>query len=125
MAENSWAEKTILIVEDNIINYKYLELALKSTNAKIIHAQNGQEAITLFNQNPAVNLILMDINLPGMTGYEATEQIRLQNSAVPIIAQTGNELESDLQQCFDAGCNGCLTKPIAADVLIDCIKEYL
>ena len=125
MAEYNWSGKTILIVEDNIINYKYLELALKNTYATIIHAQNGQEAIDLFNQNPGINLILMDINLPGMSGYETTEQIRLQNTTVPIIAQTGNETEKDLQQCFDAGCNGCLTKPIAADVLINSIKEYL
>lgn len=125
MAENNWANKTILIVEDNIINFKYLELALKNTEVNIVYAQNGQEALALFNNNPQIDLILMDINLPGISGYEVTEQIRRTNTTIPIIAQTGSEEVKNLQHCYDVGCNDCLNKPIAANVLIDKIKEYL
>lgn len=124
MADYNWNGKTILIVEDNIINFKFLELALKSTQVNIIHTTRGQEAVDICKSNTIVDLILMDIKLPEMNGYETTENIRLFNTTIPILAQTGTESEEDLQKCLKAGCNDYMIKPINPDQLIDKISTF-
>lgn len=124
MLDYNWSDKTILIVEDNIINFRFLELALKSTQINIIHVTNGQEAIKICRSNSNLDLILMDIQLPEMSGYETTENIRTFNTTIPIIAQTGHEAEEDLQKCLDAGCNDYMRKPIITEQLIKVLHTY-
>lgn len=124
MLDYNWSDKTILIVEDNIINFRFLELALKSTKINIIHVTNGQEAIKICRSNSNLDLILMDIRLPEMSGYETTENIRAFNPTIPIIAQTGHEAEEDLQKCLNAGCNDYMRKPIITEQLIKVLHTY-
>jgi len=80
--------------------------------------------LTLFN-NTKVDLILMDIQLPEINGYEATSQIRLKDLSIPIIAQTAYAMAEDKQKCLDSGCNEVLVKPIRMDDVLTTIAKYL
>lgn len=118
--------KTILIAEDVEYNFKYLEIILsKNKDVTILWASNGIEAVELFKQNPAIDVILMDIQLPEMNGLEATRLIRKQNPKLPIIAQTAYATPSDFESCINAGCNDVLPKPINKTVLLQTIKKHL
>lgn len=119
-------ELTILIVEDEDVSYNYLEILLRRlNNLKLMRARNGQEAVEIAKNNPQINLILMDIKMPVMGGYEATRQIRAFNKKVVIIAQTAFALEGDWEKIEQAGCNDYITKPINMDELIDKINHWL
>ncbi|MBN1768308.1 MAG: response regulator, partial [Prolixibacteraceae bacterium] len=120
----NWKSKTILIVEDTDSNYFFIEAFLERTHANLIWAHNGFEAISMFNENK-VDLILMDIMMPEMDGYEATKQIREINSTVPIIAQTALALPDDEEKCYESGCNYVLVKPISSEDLIATVKRFL
>lgn len=103
---------TILIAEDNDSNYKLFVSILKD-EYQLIHAWNGQEAVELFKKyNPQV--ILMDINMPVMDGYEATKEIRKYSAKVPIIAVTAFAYASDEQRVMESGFDGYMPKPINA-----------
>jgi PAS domain S-box-containing protein len=119
-----WDSKTILIAEDEMTNYKYLTAALRKTNAKVIWAQDGREAVYLCGTHPEVDLILMDIQMPVMDGYEATRKIKELRPDLPIIAQTAYTLASEKEQILKIGCNGYLPKPINRDKLITTIAKY-
>jgi hypothetical protein len=109
--------KTILIAEDNELNFKVLAITLNSTGVTIIHAINGQEAINKLKKHPEIELILMDIRMPVMNGLEAVEQIRLFNKTIPIIAQSAYTDEGDRKKALTAGCNDYLAKPINKESL--------
>jgi signal transduction histidine kinase/ligand-binding sensor domain-containing protein len=114
--------KTILIVEDQEINYIVLNKYLKKTQAHIIWAHNGQEAISIFNSY-AIDLILMDIKMPIMDGIEATIEIRKTNPTVTIIAQTAYAFDNEIRSFLDFGMNGYITKPIRENELLQLINE--
>jgi PAS domain S-box-containing protein len=116
----------ILIAEDDEANFFYLNAVLKrETDATILHASNGREAIELFKNNPGIVLILMDIKMPIMDGFEATKQIKLLNKDIPIIGVTAYAMLGDEKRVFDAGCDGYLSKPINRKILIDKVAQYL
>jgi CheY-like chemotaxis protein len=118
MPKFNWKDKVILIVEDDEINFKFLEAILQDSEAHILQARNGFQAVELCRSISKIDLILMDIKMPEMDGFEATRQIRLFNKKIPVIAQTAYILEIDQDKCFEAGCNEIVTKPID-------IKEFL
>ena len=124
LGETGIVEKpTILIAEDNASNYKLFETVLKK-NYTLIHAWNGIEAIRLFKeQNP--HIILMDLKMPEMDGYEATRKIREISGAVIIIAVTAFAFAEDEQKVLKSGFNDYLPKPIHAQELKDKIQIYL
>jgi CheY-like chemotaxis protein len=131
MADNSnvalyqdWGDKTILVVEDVDVNKIFFDAALRRTNAKIIWAKNGQEAIDMFRDNK-VDLVLMDLQIPIMDGYAATREIKKINPDVPVIAQTAHVMSGEREKCFEAGCNDYLTKPIRLQILFDTLIKYL
>ena len=95
----------VLIVEDDETNLIYLQLVLKDLNIELLKAVNGQAAVETFEQNQDIVLILMDIRLPGMDGYEATSMIRKMNKDVVIIAQTAYAFSSDKDKAIESGCN--------------------
>jgi CheY-like chemotaxis protein len=121
----NWEGRTILIAEDELINYRLLELILTKTKVKLLHGRNGLETLELFKSNPQINLILMDIKMPELDGCEVTKEIRKLNSVLPIIAQTAYALEDERQKSLDAGCNGYITKPINKKDLMELINSYL
>lgn len=115
----------VLIVEDDETNLIYLQLVLKDLNIELLKAVNGQAAVETFEQNQDIVLILMDIRLPGMDGYEATSMIRKMNKDVVIIAQTAYAFSSDKDKAIESGCNDYVSKPIRREELLKKINHYL
>lgn len=116
-------ELTILIAEDNLSNYKLFDTILKG-EYNLIHASNGKEAVELFREyNPEI--ILMDIKMPDMDGYEATAEIRKYSETVPIIAVTANAFEEDERQILSSGFDSYIAKPINGKDLKDRIWTLL
>ena len=120
-----FSDFTILIAEDDLSNFKYLESSLRKTNINILHAHSGEEAVTLFGQNPNVNLVVMDAMMPEMNGFDATEKIKALQPAVPVIILTAYVNQDSIRQAVASGCNDYLAKPIDRDVLISAICKWL
>lgn len=121
----SRGKTTILIVDDEKTAHQLYTIMLESAGYQLLHAENGKEAVELFAGNPGINLILMDIKMPVMDGYEATRQIKKINGHVPIIAQTAYALPADQKQAREAGCNAHLSKPVSRPILIETIQKYI
>jgi CheY-like chemotaxis protein len=115
---------TILIVEDVDFNFIYLEAVLRCTGVKIIWAKNGKEAVEIVIANTDIDLILMDMYMPVMDGYEATAVISKLRPGLPIVAQTAYCLPEDIKKCYAAGCISLLSKPIRKELLINTLAEY-
>lgn len=113
----------ILVAEDDETSLQFLSVILKSISNKILKAANGAEAVEICKQHPDIDIILLDIQMPVMNGYEATRQIRQFNPDVVIIAQTAFALPDDEKKVKEAGCNGYISKPIKTDKLLSIIKE--
>ena len=121
----TWKDKVILVVEDDEVNYKFIEAVLQDTSAQVLHARNGIQAVELCKSINKIDLVLMDIKMPEMDGYEATRLIREFNSKVPIIAQTAFVLENELSKCLEVGCNDQITKPIEIKAFFEKIDKFL
>jgi CheY-like chemotaxis protein len=114
----------ILIVEDDEVSEMLLDKTIKMFGKEFIKARTGIEAVEACKANADIDLVLMDIRLPEMGGYEATKQIREFNKDVVIIAQTAYGLTGDREKAIAAGCNDYISKPIKKDVLIALIYKY-
>jgi len=119
-----WKDKVILIAEDEESNYSFLEHVLKRTGVKLIWAQNGKEAVNIA-QTEKVDLVLMDIRMPGMDGYEATEIIKKENKSLPIIAQTAYALKGEKEMSLDSGCDDYISKPIDITELMGMLSKHM
>jgi len=117
--------KKILIAEDERTNYLFLEALLKRTNAILIWAETGKSAVDAVAKDGTIDLILMDIKMPEMNGYEATNAIKKTNPNIPIIAQTAYALAGEKEKILSAGCNDYLSKPIMGKVLLEKIDKFL
>ncbi len=115
----------IVLAEDDEVSYIYLHEVLSSHNFEVLHALNGAEAVRLVQENPGVDLVLMDIKMPVMDGFEATKKIRKFNREIPVIAQTAFALTEKIDKMMQAGCNDYLTKPVNSEVLMQCIAKYM
>ncbi len=122
---NIWKGKTILIAEDEIVNYMFLEVLFEETGAVLIHAADGRQAIDAVKANPDINIVLMDIKMPNINGLEATKQIKAIRPQLPVIAQTAYAMQDDEYKALQAGCNDYISKPIDANKLISLMKKYL
>jgi len=120
-----WDGKTILIVEDDITNSAYVEELLSSTGIKLLHAWDGSNAVELVKNNSSISLVLMDIKMPAMDGYEATRLIKQIRPELPVIAQTAYALSHDRAQILQAGFNNYISKPIPQKILLDLMADYL
>ncbi|MBO4244501.1 MAG: response regulator [Bacteroidales bacterium] len=110
--EFDFSGKKILIAEDARINYILLEKILSKTGATIIWAKDGEECVTLFNANPDVGLILMDMQMPVKDGYTAAREILKIDSSVPIVAQTAFSMDDERERILNTGCTDYIAKPI-------------
>ncbi len=117
--------RKILIAEDETYNYIFLEKLLKSTGTQVLWAKDGFESIDLIKNHPDIDMILMDIKLPGINGLDATRRIRKFNRNVIIIAQTAYAMDEDRQKCLRAGCNDYISKPIEIKKFYDLIGKYM
>ena len=122
--ETSLKKLKILIVDDDEKSSLLLGLMLKKLGKQVLYAENGLEAVEVCRNNPDIDLILMDIEMPVMNGYEATRQIREFNTEVVIITQTAFALSGDREISLAAGCNDYISKPISKALLTKLIKSY-
>ena len=114
---------SILIADDERINYQYLEILLKGIVSNTDHAINGKVAVELASKNH-YDLILMDIKMPVMGGMEATKLLKISNPQLPVIAQTAYTSPEDRLQAMQAGCDEFISKPIKKSDLIEMIKRF-
>jgi signal transduction histidine kinase/ActR/RegA family two-component response regulator len=115
----------ILIVEDNEVSILLFTKLVGKYCDKILYARNGIEAVEACKQNPDIEIVLMDISMPVMDGYEATRQIRKFNEDIVIIAQTAHAFEDEKERILAAGCDDYIPKPIDAYLLKMLLKRYL
>jgi len=124
-AEEKAHQPKVLIAEDDDSNYQVLELMMrKMTNAITLRASNGKEAVDKFSNETDIDLILMDLKMPVMDGFEATRLIRKMNAGIPIIAITAFAMSGDERRAIEAGCNDYLAKPVTMKVLLNKLAEF-
>lgn len=128
VAENPLKSYKVLIAEDEEINMLYLETILAEMDAldlNLLHAKNGKEAVDMCKTQPDIDLVLMDIKMPIMNGYEAALRIKAEYPNMPIIAETAYSTESDSDYALNHGCDDFISKPIEKEKLFNLIKKYL
>ena len=113
----------ILIVDDDDFTITFLKEVLKEFAQELIIAKTGNEAVNLCRENKDMDVILMDIKIPGLNGYEATQKIREFNQAVFIVAQTAHAQTGDREKSIQAGCNDYISKPINKEKLLEIISR--
>ncbi|MEK8180179.1 ATP-binding protein [Flavobacterium buctense] len=124
--ENTKSEnKLILIAEDDNINFLLFQKMMQHKNYEIIRAVNGREAVEICLSNPNIDLVLMDIKMPVMTGFEAIEQIQPMRENLPIIAQTAYSSSEDKAKIEEAGFTDYITKPLNRERLFELLEKYL
>lgn len=116
---------TIMIVDDEENNWIFMLDALRPSNANLIWARVGQEAIDIVKSGKKIDVILMDMKMPIMDGYETTMAIKKINSTIPIIAQTAYAQPKEKARCLEAGCDAYISKPIIINRLIKLIIELV
>lgn len=125
--ESIFINKKILVVDDDMRNVFALSKVLKERGMEIIKAENGKVALNLLAENHSIDLVLMDIMMPEMDGYEAMRHIRAQVkfSKLPVIALTAKAMKDDRQKCIDAGANDYITKPVDIERLLSLMRVWL
>jgi CheY-like chemotaxis protein len=125
METNIFISKKILIVEDDFSSQLYLNKILEKSGAVLFNAGDGREALDLVTKNPDIDLILMDIQLPLLDGYECTKILRDSGKKMAIIAQTAYGLSGDKERMMTLGFNDYLIKPISQKQLFEKISVFL
>lgn len=123
--KKSWDKHLILIAEDEIYNYSYIEEILFPTNIKMLHAWDGMEAVRLVREHPDISLVLMDIRMPVMDGYTATQIIKNIRPQLPVIAQTAYALGSENEGMLVSRFDNYIYKPIVDNHFIELISRYI
>lgn len=121
---NETNSPNILIAEDVESNFLYLRAVLSKLNATIFWAKNGIEAIEICENN-SIDLIFMDLQMPEMNGYEATEILKKKFPTLPIIAQTAFAMSDDREKALDSGCDDYLAKPIKSKDLLSVVEKFI
>ena len=118
--------KNILVVDDDVRNLFALTTVFERYNINAITAESGAEAITLLNENPNIDMVLMDIMMPEMDGYETMQKIRREhrNNSLPIIAVTAKAMKGDRNKCIEAGASDYITKPLKIDQLLSLMRVW-
>jgi len=122
--ESAIKKLNVLIAEDDEASEILMFRALRTISKEILKVRTGVEAIQICRMNPEIDLVMMDIKMPEMDGYEATRQIRQFNTDVVIIAQTAYALAGEKEKALEAGCNDYIAKPIRKDELHLLIKKH-
>ena len=122
--ENQAGKLKILVAEDDEFSEMLIILSVEDYCRELIRVNSGINAITACRNNPDIDLILMDIRMPEMDGYEATRQIRKFNKEVIIVAQTAYALSMEREMAMEAGCDDYLLKPIRKANLLEVINKY-
>jgi CheY-like chemotaxis protein len=121
----SWENKKVLIAEDDHSNYYFLFEALKDTGVEVLWSKDGEETLEVFRSNKDIDLVLMDINMPLLNGYECTKVIKQERPDLPVIAQTAYAMSGEREVSRAAGCDDYLAKPIKVNELLDALARHL
>ena len=119
--------KRVLVVEDNEMNMQLVEFLLEQGGFSIVKAASGEEALTVARSGEPVDLILMDIHLPGVDGLSVVQELKgdARTSAIPILALTAHAMRGDKDRFLEAGCDGYISKPIDVKTFLRSIEQYL
>lgn len=120
----NWANKNILIVEDDEISMEFLVELLLPTEVNVLSAKDGQSAIDLCRSNADVDLVLMDVRLPVINGREAMLEIKRERPELPIIAQTAFAMSGDKEKYLESGFDDYISKPIIMEEIIKKISMF-
>jgi len=125
--ESAFHQKKILLVDDDMRNIFALSKILTERGMEVLKAENGKIALEMLDNHKDIDLVLMDIMMPEMDGYEAMRGIRLQTkfNTLPVIALTAKAMKDDKQKCIDAGANDYITKPIDVVRLLSLMRIWL
>ena len=120
-------DKKVLAVDDNDTNIFVVDALLEEQGMEVLTANDGREALAVLENNPDIDIVLMDIMMPVMNGYEAMKEIRANEryGKVPIIALTARAMVGDSEKCLEAGATSYVSKPIDANVLVGEITALL
>ena len=126
LKEDILTGKNILVVDDDVRNLFALTTVFERFNINVITAESGKEAIHILTDNPSIEMVLMDIMMPEMDGYETTQKIRREhkNSSLPIIAVTAKAMKGDRLKCIEAGASDYITKPLKIDQLLSLMRIW-
>lgn len=118
--------KNILVVDDDVRNLFAMTTVFERFNMKVVTAESGMEAISILAKNPKIEMVLMDIMMPEMDGYEVTQKIRREhkNNKLPIIAVTAKAMKRDREKCIEAGASDYITKPVKTDQLLSLMRLW-
>jgi PAS domain S-box-containing protein len=122
---NHWDRFTILVAEDEMFNYSYIEEILNQTNVQILHAWDGKEAVDIVRRHPEISLVLMDIKMPEMDGYTATRLIKKMRPRLPVIAQTAYAMSENRENDSQAGFDHYISKPVSHNFFMKILGYYL
>lgn len=120
-----WSQNTILVAEDDYFSFELIHEYLFKSGIKIIHATTGEEAVKAALTSPGIDIVLMDIRMPVLNGYEATRQIRKIRPELPVIAQSAYTMDEDRKNALAAGCNEFLPKPLDRELFFNTLRKYL
>jgi CheY-like chemotaxis protein len=123
-AVSNFSGKTIMIAEDEVTNFEFLRIFFTNLDIRVLWAKNGVEAVNICEAEPSIDLVLMDIKMPIMNGYEATKKIKAKRPELPVIAQTAYATIADKKEALESGCDDYLSKPIQIKQLKDMVSKY-
>ncbi len=116
-------DRLIMVVEDEIYNFLFVEQVLKNEGLRVLHAENGIKAIDMVKENPEIGMVFMDIRMPGIDGYESTMRIKKIRPDLPVIALTALALSGDREKAIESGCDDYLKKPVLKDELLAIVNK--
>ncbi len=125
LVKEDWGQKTILVAEDDPDNYLLLEEIFEPFKVKLLWAKNGIDAVEMFKNNKQIDLVLLDIKMPGKNGFEVAKELKSMRPDVPVIAQTAYAMREDAAKIEQAGCDDVIIKPIDSNVVIGVVKKHL
>lgn len=117
--------ENILVVEDLEVNYRLIEAMLKKSGASIIRAKTGKDALEMISNGMNISLVLLDLNMPDIHGYDILVEIKKSRENLPVIIQTAYAMNGEKERCRKAGCDNYITKPIQVEQLISAVQECL
>lgn len=121
----NWKNKVILVVEDDLVNYQFIEALLERSQVQLLHAEDGNQALELCKTINKIDLILMDIKLPDKNGYQITREIKAIRNDVPIVAQTAFSINEVKEKCISSGCEDVVSKPVEIELFLSTIDKYI
>jgi hypothetical protein len=125
--ESVLAGRKVLVVDDDVRNIFAITSALEAVQMEVIYAESGTEALDVLDRRPDIEVVLMDVMMPGMDGFEATRRIRAMDRfrKLPIISVTAKAMKGDREKCLEAGASDYITKPVDMDQLKSLLRVWL